>query len=257
LLFILSFVNRFYYQFKNKVAYLLTNISIMVIMPLVLFVYFIKKSVFLAEISFQSLQDILSISGYILRHMQDAVGTIPVINMIVDSVVADGITLHFAFSYIVIVIAGTILAYITIQNISTNYFRNGILENEQTNNRSSKVHISKNKWSNYIQREFWVLNSEAYFKLQFIMGMIMAPIVSLIYFLLIQSEWLPAYVNMTDNENFTMYYFYFILFLSTMNNISGTPYSREGKYHYLLNSTPLNSRFIYFTKVFVASSMSM
>src|SRR5699024_6509455 len=108
-----------------------------------------------------------------------------------------------------------------------------------------------------IQREFWVLNSEAYFKLQFIMGMILAPIVSLIYFLLIQSEWLPAYVNMTDNENFTMYYFYFILFLSTMNNISGTPYSREGKYHYLLNSTPLNSRFIYFTKVFVASSMSM
>lgn len=42
-----------------------------------------------------------------------------------------------------------------------------------------------------------------------------------------------------------------------MNNVSGTPYSREGKYHYLLKCTPLDSNLVYFSKVIISSTMGI
>lgn len=257
LLFILSIINRFYYRFKSKVAYLLTNVFIMTIIPVAFLVYFVKKSVFIIEVTFDSFQDIIHMSRNLLTNMYDAVDLIPVVNATVEYVVLGGTTTSFVLTYIAITIGGFLLLYFIIQNISTNYFANGILDNEQTSDKSTKVHISQNKWINYVQREFWVLNSESYFKMQLIVGVLLAPIISVFYFLFVQFDWLPTYVNITENKNFIMYFAYLALFLSSMNNISGTPYSREGKYHYLLKSTPLNEKYIYFTKVIIASAMSI
>ena len=256
LLFVLSFVNRFYYKFKHLVSYLMTKLVIMIVIPVSFIVYFVGKSTFAVEIDINSLDGLINSANLILRSIFETASTMPVIQWIIESFVSNKLSLPIVLVYLGIILTNLFLYCFVIQNISANYFRNSLLENNKANLKGSKVYISKNKWSIYLQRERWVIQSEAYFKLQVILGVLLAPIASSVFLLLIQYDALPAYVNISKEGSFE-YYSYFILFFSCMNNISGTPYSREGKHHDLLMSTPLHPKCVYFSKVFISSVMGI
>lgn len=192
-----------------------------------------------------------------MRHIFETANMIPVIKWILDAFVSNEITVQFFIIYISILVIGFLLYSMIIENISVHYFKNGILGNNKTNMKNSKVNISKNQWSNYLQREIWIIKSEAYFKMQIALGLLLPPIFSLVMLLLIQNEVFPNYLNITKEGVFDKYFSYSVLFLCCINNISGTPYSREGKYHYLLKSVPFDERYVYFSKVIFSSIISI
>lgn len=258
LLFVLSCIHRFYYKFKNNVAYFMTNIAVMVFIPLVFIIYFVRTSTLTVEIDFSSVGGgVIDVAKLILNHIFETASTIPVIDWIIESFVSAEISLSFVLTYIAIGITNFLLLFIIIQNISANYYRNGQSENNKSGLKGSRVYITKNKWSNYLQREIWVIQSEAYFKLQVLLGVLLAPAASAILLFLIKYDVLPEFINITKDASFDIYFSYFVLFWCCMNNISGTPYSREGKYYYLLKSTPINSKYVYFSKVIISSIMSI
>jgi ABC-2 type transport system permease protein len=262
LLFILSCINRYYYKFKNKITYLMVNIAVILMLLIISIVYFAGKSSIaiskvISDIDLNSIEGLKNSLEFIMKHMFETANMIPVINWILDAFVSDEITAHFLVIYISTILISFLLYTFIIENISVNYFKNGLLENNKTNMKNSKVNISKNQWSNYLQREIWIIKSEAYFKMQIVLGLLLPPIFSLVMLLLIQKEVFPNYLDITKEGVFDKYFSYSVLFLSCINNISGTPYSREGKYHYLLKSAPFNERYVYFSKVIFSSIISI
>ncbi len=258
LLFILSCINRYYYRFKNKVAYLLVNIVVILMLAIISIVYFAGKSSIalskvISEIDLNSIEGLKNSLQFIMGHMFETANMIPVIKWILDAFVSNEITVQFIIIYISILVIGFLLYSFIIENISVNYFKNGLLGNNKVNMKNSKVNISKNQWSNYLQREIWIIKSEAYFKMQIGLGLLLPPVFSLVMLLLIQNEVFPNYFNITKEGVFDKYFSYSILFLCCINNISGTPYSREGKYHYLLKSAPFDEKYVYFSKVIFSS----
>ncbi|MGE6612292.1 hypothetical protein ACQKFG_17390 [Peribacillus sp. NPDC076916] len=258
LLFILSCINRYYYRFKNKVAYLLVNIVVFLMLAIISIVYFAGKSSIalskvISEIDMNSIEGLKNSLQFIMGHMFETANMIPVIKWILDAFVSNEITVQFIIIYISILVIGFLLYSFIIENISVNYFKNGLLGNNKANMKNSKVNISKNQWSNYLQREIWIIKSEAYFKMQIGLGLLLPPVFSLVMLLLIQNEVFPNYLNITKEGVFDKYFSYSILFLCCINNISGTPYSREGKYHYLLKSAPFDEKYVYFSKVIFSS----
>ena len=258
LLFILSCINRYYYRFKNKVAYLLVNIVVILMLAIISIVYFAGKSSIalskvISEIDLNSIEGLKNSLQFIMGHMFETANMIPVIKWILDAFVSNEITVQFIIIYISILVIGFLLYSFIIENISVNYFKNGLLGNNKANMKNSKVNISKNQWSNYLQREIWIIKSEAYFKMQIALGLLLPPVFSLVMLLLIQNEVFPNYLNITKEGIFDKYFSYSILFLCCINNISGTPYSREGKYHYLLKSAPFDEKYVYFSKVIFSS----
>ncbi|MGE6377771.1 hypothetical protein [Peribacillus muralis] len=258
LLFILSCINRYYYRFKNKVAYLLVNIAVILMLVIISIVYFAGKSSIalskvISEIDLNSIEGIKNSLQFIMGHMFETANMIPVIKWLLDAFVSNEITVQFIIIYISILAIGFVLYSFIIENISVNYFKNGLLGNNKANMKNSKVNISKNQWSNYLQREIWVIKSEAYFKMQIGLGFLLPPVFSLVMLLLIQNEVFPNYLNITKEGVFDKYFSYSVLFLCCINNISGTPYSREGKYHYLLKSAPFDEKYVYFSKVIFSS----
>ncbi|MET1177060.1 hypothetical protein ABG775_03605 [Peribacillus simplex] len=258
LLLILSCINRYYYRFKNKVAYLLVNIVVILMLAIISIVYFAGKSSIalskvISEIDMNSIEGLKNSLQFIMGHMFETANMIPVIKWILDAFVSNEITVQFIIIYISILVIGFLLYSFIIENISVNYFKNGLLGNNKANMKNSKVNISKNQWSNYLQREIWIIKSEAYFKMQIGLGLLLPPVFSLVMLLLIQNEVFPNYLNITKEGVFDKYFSYSILFLCCINNISGTPYSREGKYHYLLKSAPFDEKYVYFSKVIFSS----
>ncbi|MBT2664627.1 hypothetical protein J7J00_03895 [Bacillus sp. ISL-4] len=258
LLFILSCINRYYYRFKNKVAYLMVNIAVILMLAIISIVYFAGKSSIailkvISEIDLNSIEGLKNSLEFIMRHMFETANMIPVIKWILDAFVSNEITVQFIIIYISILVIGFLLYSFIIENISVNYFKNGLLGNNKANLKNSKVNISKNQWSNYLQREIWVIKSETYFKMQIALGLLLPPVFSLVMLLLIQNEVFPNYLNITKEGVFDKYFSYSILFLCCINNISGTPYSREGEYHYLLKSAPFDEKYVYFSKVIFSS----
>ncbi|MBK5444824.1 MULTISPECIES: hypothetical protein [unclassified Peribacillus] len=262
LLFILSCINRYYYKFKNKVAYLMVNIAVIILLSIISIIYFaskstIKMSKVFSEIDITSIEGLKNSIEFILKHIYETANMIPVIKWIINAFASNQITVQFFIIYISIVILSLLLFSFIIENISVNYFKNGLLENNKTSLKNSRVHITKNQWNNYLQREIWIIKSEAYFKMQVALGLLLPPIFSIVMLLLIQNEVLPNYLNITKEGVFDKYFSYSVLFLCCINNISGTPYSREGKYHYLLKSAPFNKGYVYFSKVIFSSIMSI
>ncbi|WHY57346.1 hypothetical protein [Peribacillus simplex] len=258
LLFILSCINRYYYRFKNKVAYLLVNIAVILMLAIISIVYFAGKSSIalskvISEIDLNSIEGLKNSWAFIMRHMFETANMIPVVKWILDAFVSNEITVQFIIIYISILVMGFLLYSFIIENISVHYFKNGLLGNNKANMKNSKVNISKNQWSNYLQREMWIIKSEAYFKMQIALGLLLPPVFSLVMLLLIRNEVFPNYLNITKEGVFDKYFSYSILFLCCINNISGTPYSREGKYHYLLKSAPFDEKYVYFSKVIFSS----
>ncbi|MBO0997912.1 hypothetical protein IOC57_09150 [Bacillus sp. SD075] len=262
LLFILSCINRYYYRFKNKVAYLMVNITVILMLTIISILYFFGKSTIaiskvISEMDWNSIEGLTNSLEFIMRHMFETANMIPVLKWILDAFVSNEITVQFFIIYISILVIGFLLYSLIIENISVHYFKNGLLGNNKTNVKYSEVNISKNQWSNYLQREVWIIKSEAYFKMQIALGLFLPPIFSLVMLLLIQNEVFPNYLNITKEGVFDKYFSYSVLFLCCINNISGTPYSREGKYHYLLKSAPFDEKYVYFSKVIFSSIISI
>lgn len=140
---------------------------------------------------------------------------------------------------------------VTITIIASTYYEYGSSVNRIE--KTAKVWRSNTSWSNYLQREYWIIQSEPYFKMQAILGIIMTPIGTAILLIVIRMNMLKA-DWIIDNKAYL--FVYMILFMSCMNNISGTPYSREGKYYSSSKTLPLQPHKIYMAKVVISSSIS-
>lgn len=254
LLFVLSCIHRFYAKFESRVSYLLLNVVTMLLIPIIFIAYFVIES---GLLNHTYKDGFINAAKYILIQLFETASLMPWIDSIVEFFVSNKVSLHLILVYVVLIITTLLLSYFTIENISVNYFKNALLENNKSQWKGSRVYISKNKWSNYLQREIWVIQSEAYFKMQVLLGVLLAPIISAILLTLLHFDALPDFLNVTKDETFDIYFSYLVLFFCCMNNVSGTPYSREGKYHYLLKCTPLDSNLVYFSKVIISSTMGI
>lgn len=262
LLFVLSFVNKAYYKFKNRISYLITNFVIMALFPLVTVVLYFrfseKPNIFASsERDFEYISDLMRWINSVLNNLYENMMEIPLLNIIIEAFIINESSIPFILGCIILLVVNSILYYLIIHNISIHYHKNGIHKNSQTKFNRSKARITENVLSNYLQREIWVINSEAYFKMQVVLGVLLPPVISLILLLFIANDIFPSSLNVTGEKVFDKYFSYIVLFLCCINNISGTPYSREGKYYYLLKSNPFNVRYVYFSKVIISSAMSI
>lgn len=259
----LSFANKIYYQFKSKTSYLMTNFMIMAICPLILIVLYATFSKNSNVLGFIDKADLESVAGWInlihsmLNHLFKNVMEIPLFKTIIEPFVANDFSLQFVLICIVLIIINILIFHVIIHNTSINYYKNGIHDSRQMNLKGSRVHITENQWHNYLQREVWVIKSEAYFKMQVVLGVLLPPVMSLIFLILIKNDVFPTALNLTKGGNFDEIFSYIVLFLCCINNISGTPYSREGRYLNLLKSHPFHPAYVYFSKVIIASTMNL
>ncbi|HLR79804.1 MAG TPA: hypothetical protein VK119_04410 [Bacillota bacterium] len=264
LLFVLSFVNKFYYKYKNKTSYLMTNFIMMSLFPLASIALYItfsknKNIVELFEkVDLESMTGWIHLINSILHHLFENIMEIPLLREVIERFVSNDISIPFILISIFLTLISALFYFVIVHNTSTNYYKNGTHDNAvQTSLKGSSVHITENQWSNYLQREVWVLKSEAYFKMQVILGILLPPVTSLIFLILIQNDVFPTILNITEEGVLDTYFSYTVLFLSCINNISGTPYSREGRYHDLLKCNPFNPTYVYLSKVVIASTMSL
>lgn len=263
LLFVLSFINKFYYKFKNKASYLMTNFIIMALFPLAsitLYIKFVKEKNITALIEKTDLESItgwISLIDSILNHFFENFMEIPLLKAMIEPFVSNEIPVQFILICIVLIIISALFYCFIIHNISIHYYKNGLHESNKTSLKGSRVHITENPWINYLQREMWVIKTEAYFKMQIILGILLPPVISLVFLILIQNDVFPTSLNITGEGVLDNFFSYTVLFLCCINNISGTPYSREGKYHDLLKSNPFHTTYVYFSKVIIASTMSL
>ncbi|MGG2107833.1 hypothetical protein [Lysinibacillus pakistanensis] len=251
LLCVLSILNHFRTIFMNIVMYLMVRMTLILGIGICPIVYFWINNVetiklVLAKIDTStiaslsaSISDILDI-GYGFAMQQ------PWLEGILPLTAAQSV-LYFSIVFLLCFV----LFNITITIIASKYYEHGPVVNRIE--KTAKVWRGNTSWSNYLQREYWIIQSESYFKLQAILGVIMAPIGTVIYLMVIQMNMLKADWIVDNKSSLCVY---MILFMSCMNNISGTPYSREGKYYALSKTLPLEPHKIYLAKVVISSSIS-
>ncbi len=160
-------------------------------------------------------------------------------------------TAQSVFYFSIVFLLCFLLFNITITIIGSKYYEYGSSVNKIE--KTAKVWRSNTSWSNYLQREYWIIQSEPYFKMQAILGIIMTPIGTAILLIVIRMNMLKA-DWIIDNKAYL--FVYMILFMSCMNNFSGTPYSREGKYYASSKTLPLEPHKIYMAKVVISSCIS-
>lgn len=259
LLYVLSVINTFYYKFKNKITYLIMNLVVMGLFPIALIILYNilttgnKIPILIENTDLKSMMGWTDLINSLLNHILENIMTIPLLNTIVGMFVSNHISIPIILTCLILII---LFYYAIIQQLSVNYFKNGLHETTENHLKSSKVHMTKNKWLNYLQREIWVIKSETYFKMQVIVGVLLPPVISLFILLLVENEGFLNFQYITEEGMFVKFFSYTVLFFCCMNNISGTPYSREGKYYHLLKSHPFNPTRVYFSKVIIASAMS-
>ncbi|MFC0562212.1 hypothetical protein [Halalkalibacter alkalisediminis] len=262
LLFLLSIVNTQYYRFKNKVDYLAANMAVILLVLIGCLVYFSSKmtvtiSTFLSQMDVTSIEGLLNSVEFVLLTMYETFNNMALISLIVTSFT----TLEQMGLWVVMlsftILISILLYYIVIKICSFSYVKNGVSEQSETSLRPSRVRITNSQWVNYLQRELWIIQSEAYFKMQIALGLLLPPIGAVILLVLVQKDVFPSYFILSNKGFLGSFFSYVVLFLCCINNISGTPYSREGKYHYLLKSAPFNKNYVYFSKVVISSIMSI
>jgi hypothetical protein len=261
LLFFLSIVNTQYNRFENKVNYLITNIAVILLLVSGCLVYFTSKttvtmSTFMSQMDVTSIGGLLNSIEFVLLTMYETFNNMVLISLIVTSFT----TLEQMGLWIVmlsfITFISILLYYIVMKICSVSYVKNGVSE-QSDSLKPSKVKITNSQWMNYLQRELWIIQSEAYFKMQIALGLLLPPIGAVILLVLVQKDVFPTYFILANEAFLGSFFSYVVLFLCCINNISGTPYSREGKYHYLLKSAPFNKNYVYFSKVVISSIMSI
>ncbi|MFJ7667188.1 hypothetical protein ACIQXI_08770 [Lysinibacillus sp. NPDC097195] len=257
-LFILALINSFRHHFINKATYFIVNIIILFILSVslcVTVIQYIKNQLFINIISidlttFTALKQ--SLSNFI-QQIYELVLSMPIVGDIAYSFTSSKFSLLFIMALLTMSLMSVLLFLFIVKILSIHYFENGLLEGSQLSKKRTKVYHVKNEWANYLQRELWVIHTEPYFKMQIVLGVELCPILVLIFLTSMQAGWLPISSNFTKQGDFELYFAYGVLLIGCINNVSGTPYSREGKYYHLLRSLPLNSKKIYFSKVVVAA----
>ncbi|MBK3497245.1 hypothetical protein JFL43_20930 [Viridibacillus sp. YIM B01967] len=262
LIYVLSLVNRFRGKIRSAIAYLTINIAIAVLLAVAVasFIGYYFQARFTPVISTMDVSDIISWKNTVillLSEMYEATKDIPVISFVVNVFITRGHAEVFGFVIVVLLLISGLLWRLTISNISVNYLKNGVLQMNPIGLKKSKLYKGKNTFVNYLQRELWVIQSEAYFKLQIGLTLLLPPVFACILLIVIQSDWFTTDMIMPLIKYFDQYFAYSIFLISCVNNISGTPFSREGRYYNLIRTLPFSIRKIYLIKVLVASATSM
>ncbi|MGE8001064.1 hypothetical protein ACQKOF_20855 [Lysinibacillus sp. NPDC093190] len=251
LLFILSILNHFRSVFINTSVYFLGRMILIVGIGISPILYFLINnyhaiSIVLAKLDAStisalsaSISDFLGI-GYRFAMQQSVVETF--------------LSLNTAISFILLFVLCYLLFKSTIKMIASKYYEHGLLVSRIEKTTKVWGRDIQSSLVNYLQREYWIIQSEPYFKMQAFLGMILTPICTIIFLILVQTnnlkvEWI------VNNESFL--FVYMVLLMSCMNNISGTPYSREGKYYASSMTLPFNPQKVYLAKVMTSSCIGI
>ncbi|MGE7688947.1 hypothetical protein ACQKMI_07030 [Lysinibacillus sp. NPDC097214] len=247
LLFVLSILNHFRSVFTNTSVYLLVRMTLIVGIGISPILYFLIKnhhaiSTVLVKLDVStisslsaSISDFLEI-GYRFVMQQSLVETL--------------LSLNTAISFIFLFALCYLLFKAIIKMIASKYYEHGLLVSRVEKTTKVWGRDIQSSLVNYLQREYWIIQSEPYFKMQAILGIILTPICTIIFLVqssILKVEWI------VNNESFL--FAYMVLLLSCMNNISGTPYSREGKYYASSMTLPFDPQKIYLAKVVTSLSI--
>ncbi|MED4887805.1 hypothetical protein [Lysinibacillus fusiformis] len=253
LLFILSIFNHFRTVFNETSVYLLRIIVILVLGISPIF-YFVMRNYPAISVAMEKL-DTSTLSS--LRASISTIFEIGYRFTMQQSLVEALFPMTTIQSFIyftAIIILCYVLFKATIIINAVKYYEYGLLVNKRE--KTTKVWGSgiKGSWVYYLQREYWILQSESYYKMQVIIGFMLTPICTIIFLLSIQMNILKSDWLMNDERYL---FVYLVLLMSCINNISGTPYSREGKYYASSITLPFNPWKIYMAKVIVSSCISV
>lgn len=255
ILYILSISNRFRRLYSSSLLYFVTNTLLVVLIgvsPIMYFFEIINTDIVSLQIS--SMSDIITTLLTLLNMFYSFSIHEPLIKVIVTPLLFKVSMIDFLVIVSSLMVICVLFFISTVKNTAVNYYKNRLLENSVENMPKVKIYKTENIWSYYLQREWWIIQSEPYFKLQVILSLILAPLFTFIFLIvaqmdLLKTEWL------IDKE---LYIFgYMILFVSCVNNISGTPYSREGKNYAFNIVLPLDRRMVFLSKVATSSFISI
>ncbi|KOS62957.1 hypothetical protein FJQ98_07800 [Lysinibacillus agricola] len=251
LLFVLSILNHFRSMFSNTSVYLLVRMTLIVGIGISPILYFLIKnyhamSTVLVKLDVStisslsaSISDFLEI-GYRFAMQQSLVETL--------------LSLNSAISFISLFALCYVLFKATIKMIASKYYEHGMLVSRIEKTTKVWGRDIQSSLVNYLQREYWIIQSEPYFKMQAILGIILTPICTIIFLILLQMNMIKA-EWIVNNESFL--FAYMVLLMSCMNNISGTPYSREGKYYASSMTLPFDPQKIYMAKIMTSSCIGI
>ncbi|WP_341302151.1 hypothetical protein MHB44_07120 [Lysinibacillus sp. FSL H8-0500] len=243
LLFILSILNHVRTAFIQPSVYLLARMMVMLAIGTSPVIYFIVKEyraicIILEDFNSSTISDFLSL-GYRFAMQQ------PLIEILYS--------LSSMQSFLLLIALCLLLFKATIKMIASKYYEHGLLVSSVEKTAKVWKWGSKGKWVNYLQREYWIIQVEPYFKMHAILGVILTPICTIIFLTIFQMNILEA----DWLAHFESYLFaYMVLLLSCTNNISGTPYSREGKYYATSITLPFEPQKIYRAKVMISTCIS-
>ncbi|MEY9977520.1 hypothetical protein [Lysinibacillus sp. RC79] len=245
LLFLLSILNHYRSVFINTSVYLLVRMILIVGIGISPILYFLINnyhaiSIVLAKLDASTISSLsASISDFLGIGYRFAMQ---------QSVVETFLSLNTAISFILLFVLCYLLFKSTIKMIASKYYEHGLLVNRIEKTTKVWGRDIQSSLVNYLQREYWIIQSEPYFKMQAILGIILTPICTIIFLVqtnILKAEWI------VNNESFL--FVYMVLLMSCMNNISGTPYSREGKYYASSMTLPFDPQKVYLAKVMTSS----
>lgn len=163
-----------------------------------------------------------------------------------------GLSIRFLLAAVFLALLSCLLYQFAVMLLSRRYVVHGLFENSAVRYREVKASSVKSPWGWYVQRERWVLNAEPYFKMQAVLSMLLAPIAVIVLLICQRTDVLPAGWNLED-AIYQLYFAYGVLLLTCTNNISGTPYSREGNNNQLFATLPIREQSVYLAKVMLAA----
>jgi len=254
LLFLLAILNHFRTVFINTSVYLLVRMTLIFGIGISPILYFLIKNYHAISIVLAKLDasTIASLSASILDFLD--LGYRFTMQQSWVKAILPLTTTKSLIYFILLFTLCYLLFKATIKIIASKYYEHGLLV--------SKIEKTTKVWGrdiqsslvNYLQREYWIIQSEPYFKMQTILGIILTPICSIVFLTLEQTNILKA-EWIVNNESFL--FAYMVLLMSCMNNISGTPYSREGKYYASSMTLPFDPQKIYMAKVMTSSCIGI
>ncbi|WP_153733325.1 hypothetical protein [Sporosarcina obsidiansis] len=257
LLFLLSLLHLLRKHLSTMTSLLLNSITALgIAMVFILWIVMSSKlqiATLWAGFSMSTLMTLIESVATLMERIYEAVGQVPVLKPIIAVYTSADLSLHFLLIFLLFWAGNFLLFKGTVHNLAVNYLQNGAMEMGSTTFRKSKGYAGDNVWGRYMQREKWIIQSDPYFKLQILLSSIMTPILSVGLLLAYENQWMP--MNLLEDGRLEFMYAYFVLFMSCMNNTSGTPYSREGKYYPSLQSLPFDQRKVYLFKVWLSSAI--
>ncbi|QDQ02021.1 hypothetical protein FOH38_16840 [Lysinibacillus fusiformis] len=254
LLFVLSILNRIRSRFSNAFLYLSTRIGIVLLIGLAPFVYFFiykyEKITFI--VSNFGVLTLSSFAAFFVDFLD--IGYSFVTQQLFFKVIVMPYAMENSMRTFLLLLSLCYLLYrATVKNLTSNYYKNGLFVNSVEHKSTVRFYPIKSSWGLYLQREYWVIQSEPYFMMQVLLGLLLSPIFTCIYLAFSQSDWMGMQLSLSKDIPI---FAYMIICISCVNNMSGTPYSREGVHFTTSMVLPLNRRKVFLAKVTISSVMS-